>query len=185
MPRRQYPRVCPRETSIALVLGLLLLGAQPAAADSALIMRYGGADSDYERIGLGLRLAPVWSADLGRWKARLHPEVELSHFRYTGPATGPDNMEQGGIVGQLRLQRETGNWRPYGELGLGLSLFSEDQLGQKRFSTHFQFSQHLGLGVELAGKGFAGYQYSHYSNADIDTPNDGIDVHQAVVGVRF
>lgn len=187
MARLQHPSLSNRvRPAVALALGFALLAALPAgAADREALLRYGRSDSDYERVGVGLRLAPVWSADWGSWKARLRPEFELSHFRYDGPPPLPDSLQQGGVVAHLRVERGTEGWRPYGEAGLGVSLFSNDRLGTKTFSTHFQFSQHLGLGVEFAGKGFAGYQYSHYSNADIDKPNDGIDLHQAVIGVRF
>lgn len=58
-------------------------------------------------------------------------------------------------------------------------------MGTRTFSTHFQFSEHLGLGVEFAEKWFGGWQFSHYSNAEIEKPNDGIDLHQIVVGARF
>lgn len=171
--------------TIALALGLLLSGAPSQAAEREVFLRYGGSGGDYERIGLGLRLAPVWSADWRGWTARLRPEFELSRLRYRGGAAAPDRLDQGGIIGHLRFQRGTRDWRPYGEAALGLSLFSNDRLGKKEFSTHFQFSQHLGLGIERTGKGFAGYQYSHYSNADIDLPNDGVDLHQVVIGIHF
>lgn len=62
---------------------------------------------------------------------------------------------------------------------------SRDTLGDKDFPTRFQFSQHLGPGVEFARRGYAGLQYSHYSNADIEKPNDGIDLHQIVLGAHF
>jgi hypothetical protein len=39
--------------------------------------------------------------------------------------------------------------------------------------------------VELTERGYAGLQYSHYSNADIEEPNDGIDLHQIVIGAHF
>lgn len=189
MPRFQHPLTPARDRSAAaaaLVLGLALLAAPPAgAAGQEVFLRYGGSGGDYERVGIGLRLRPVWSADWGSWHAQLRPEFELSHFRYSGPPPQPDGLEQGGIVAHLRVQRGSEGWRPYGEVGLGLSLFSNDQLGTKTFSTHFQFSQHLGLGIDFAGSGFAGYQYSHYSNADIDEPNHGVDLHQAVAGLRF
>lgn len=165
---------------------LMLLAGLPArAADTELLLRYGGSDSDYERMGIGLRLGPLWSADWGGWKAELRPELELSQFRYTGPLPAPDSLEQGGAIAHFRASRGAGRLRPYAEAGLGISLFSNDTLGNKRFSTHFQFSQHLGLGLRFAESGFAGYQYSHYSNAKIDEPNDGIDLHQIVVGVGF
>lgn len=168
------------------ILTFALLAASPAwAADMEILLRYGESDSDYERSGIGLRLAPLWSSDWRGWKAQLRPELELSHFSYSGPAPAPDNLQQGGAIAHLRASRGTGRLRPYAEAGLGISLFSNDKLGNKEFSTHFQFSQHLGLGAMFAERWFAGYQYSHYSNADMNEPNDGLDLHQLAVGVSF
>lgn len=109
----------------------------------------------------------------------------MNRFRYTGPTAGPDSLNQGGAVGRLHLHYGEGRFRPYAEAGLGIALFSRDRLGGKDLSTHYQFSQHLTVGIEWAGRGFAGLQYSHYSNADIEEPNDGIDLHQIVIGAYF
>jgi hypothetical protein len=167
MARRQHALSLVHDPCAAkAILTFALLAASPAwAADMEIALRYGESDGDYERSGIGLRLAPLWSADWGGWKAELRPEFELSRFRYTGPGPAPDSLEQGGAIAHLRAHRGADRLRPYAEAGVGLSLFSNDTLGSKVFSTHFQFSQHLGLGVEFAESGFAGYQYSHYSNA--------------------
>jgi opacity protein-like surface antigen len=166
---------------------MLLSIAPTGVAAAEIVLRHGEeSGGHYERSGIGLRLGPLWSTDWGGWSAQLRPELELSHFRYTGPAPGPDGLTQGGAIAHFRAVRRGSNGlRPYAEAGLGLSLFDNDTLGEKEFSTHFQFSQHLGLGVMFAEGGFAGYQYSHYSNGDIDLPNSGIDLHQLVVGVGF
>ena len=183
MARRQHAPV-PVSFVPHVALACVLLAAAPAAAWD-LVLRHGESDRYYERSGIGLRLAPFWSADWRGWTARARPELELSHFRYTGPRDAPDSLVQGGAIAHLRAHRGSERLRPYAEAGLGISLFSNDVLGNKEFSTHFQFSQHLGLGVEFGDRGFAGWQYSHYSNADIDLPNSGIDLHQLVVGMRF
>lgn len=187
-----HPKVFPQPgLGLSAALAILAFALAPFAATSAaaegpeIALRVGQADNDYERVGLSLRFGPLWSTDWGNWKASLRPELELSHFRYTGPADGPDSLNQVGAIGLLHLHYGEGRFRPYAEASLGISLFSRDRLGGKDFSTRFQFSQHLALGVGLARRGFAGLQYSHYSNADIEKPNDGIDLHQIVVGAHF
>ena len=185
----RYPVVLPQSRfGLPTALAILAFTFTPfaAAAEGAgIALVVGEADSDYERAGLGLRFGPVWSADWGNWKASLRPELELSHFRYTGAGPGSDSLNQVGGIGRLHLHYGEGHLRPYAEAGLGVSLFSRDTLGSKDFGSRFQFSQHLGLGVEFAKRGFAGLQYSHYSNADIEKPNDGIDLHQIVLGANF
>lgn len=174
--------------SVALALLMASVSLPAAAAEAegpeiALLVGEGG--SDYERLGLSLRFGPLWSTDWGNWKASLRPELELSHFRHTGPAEGPDTLNQGGAIGRLHLHYGSGRWRPFAEAGLGISMFNRDRLGDTDFGSRFQFSQHLAVGVELTQRGYAGLQYSHYSNADIEKPNDGIDLHQIVIGAHF
>ena len=189
MDHDYYQKVLPRRRfGLPTALAILAFALAPftaAAEGPGIALVVGQADSDYERAGLSLRFGPMWSADWGNWKASLRPELELSHFRYTGAGPGPDSLNQVGGIGLLHLHYGEGRFRPYAEAGLGVSLFSREVLGGKDFSTRFQFSQHLGLGVELARRGYAGLQYSHYSNADIEKPNDGIDLHQIVLGAYF
>lgn len=168
----------------ALTLAAALVAAPAFAADTAFSLRVGEHDN-YERVGASVRFAPLWSRDWSGWRLALHPEAELSRFRYTGHNPGADTLYQGGVVGMFRIVRGEGALRPYAELGLGGSLFSRDKFGGKNFSTRFQFSEHVGLGLEFANGVAAGWLYSHYSNADIELPNDGIDLHQIVIGARF
>jgi lipid A 3-O-deacylase len=175
-----------RQAARALAILAFAFAPFAAAAEGpGIALVVGQTDSDYERAGLSLRFGPMWSTDWGNWKASLRPELELSHFRYTGAGPGPNSLNQVGGIGLLHLHYGEGRFRPYAEAGLGVSLFSRDTLGSKDFGSRFQFSQHLGLGVEFAQRGFAGLRYSHYSNADIEKPNDGIDLHQIVLGAYF
>lgn len=181
-----------RQSAYGLSAALAVLAFSfppPAAAAAAegpeIALRVGTNGNDYESAGLGLRFGPVWSRNWGNWQASLRPELELNHFRYTGPASGPDSLNQGGAIGLLHLHYGEGRFRPYAEAGLGVALFSRDRLGDKNFSTHFQFSEHLGLGVEWVGRGFGGVQASHYSNADIEKPNAGLNSYRIVIGAHF
>ncbi|THF64594.1 acyloxyacyl hydrolase [Pseudothauera nasutitermitis] len=172
----------------ALLLSAVLGACIPPAAaqDFEVVLKHGrnGGD-DYERTGLGLRLNPVWTHQWESWDATLRPEVELSQLRYTGSHPGNDRLSQAGAIGLLRVQKREGGIRPYAEVGLGAALFSGDRLGHRDISSHFQFSQHLGLGLEFTGGWDLGLQYSHYSNADIKKPNDGLDLYQILLGKRF
>ncbi|MBW8306549.1 MAG: acyloxyacyl hydrolase [Thiobacillus sp.] len=48
-------------------------------------------------------------------------------------------------------------------------------LPQPGFSLFSAFAP-LAVGVELIKRGYARLQYPHYSNVDIEKPNDGIDL---------
>jgi len=171
----------------AAMTALWVSVAAPLAAQEPpeLAIRFGKDGGSYEGAGLAYRFGPWWSKDLGRWRASLRPEVEFTHFRYTGSTSADTALNEIGGIGLFRIHYGTGALRPYGEFGLGLSLFGDGRLGHKEFSTRYQFSEHVGLGVEFSGRWFAGWRYSHYSNANIEKPNPGLDLHQIVIGIRF
>lgn len=164
---------------------LLMASFQARGEEKEFLLRYGQAAGRYEGAGVALHMDSLWSRGLGNWSATLLPELELNHFRYLGSQPGPDSLNEAGIKGMVRFARTGGDLKPYAELGLGVSLFSRDQLGTRDFSTRLQFSEHVGLGIEFGKGWFAGWRYSHYSNAGLKEPNDGIDLHQLLIGVSF
>ncbi len=168
------------------VFAVALSAAAPARAENVeVLLRHSFSEDDFERVGAGLRFKPLWENKWGNWHATLRPELELSHIRYTGHKPGRSSINQMGGIAQFRLAYGQSKIRPYVEAGLGGSLFSHTSLGNKGFSTAFQFSEHVGAGIEFAQTWYLGWQYSHYSNASIKKPNDGIDMHQVVLGLRF
>ena len=168
-----------------VLLGVAVLSAGTVAAGDPAVGVFSELNGDYRRIGAELRLAPMWQRDWGAWHAGVNPQFEVSRFRYTGRVSGPDRMNQAGAIAMFRTVYGDGGFRPYGELGLGAALFSRTELGAREFSTAFQFSRHAGLGIEFGGRFTAGWRYSHYSNANIKTPNNGIDLHHLVLGMSF
>lgn len=168
-------------------LSLLLTAAAGAhASDTDFALRHGIDGGQYESTTLSLRFGPRWSTQVGGWETTLRPELEMTRFRYTGGADAPKTVDSLGGIALLRFVRPGGgSVRPYAEIGLGLSAFSRDSLGTKGFSTHWQFSEHIGAGLEFRGGWFVGYRFSHYSNARIALPNDGMDLHQLMIGARF
>ena len=64
---------------------------------------------------------------------------------------------------------------PFINFGIGASFISKRSVDNKKFSTHFQFEDRIGMGV-LTKKYKLSVNYFHYSNADIKKPNDGMDI---------
>jgi hypothetical protein len=64
---------------------------------------------------------------------------------------------------------------------------SETSLGERRFSTAFQFGDHLAIGYRFGGKGQydLSWRFQHLSNGGIKQPNDGIDFFQARFQYHF
>jgi len=174
-----------RRAGLIVALTGSLLAAAPAHAEGYEVqMRYGNAGTNYDAAGISLRLPSWWSAKPDGWTATLSPKLELTRFRYDG-SQGTQHLNEAGALGLFRFERASGAIRPYAEAGLGIAAFSRDNLGNKDFSTHFQFTEQLALGVRFAEHWTVAVGYTHYSNADIKTPNDGIDMYQASLGFAF
>ena len=75
-----------------------------------------------------------------------------------------------------------GEYRPFVEAGVGLAIMSDDVIGGRRMGSSWQFEDRIGFGVKSDRVGFH-YRYMHYSNGDIEKPNQGIDAH--VIGMTY
>jgi len=184
-PPRRYVSHSLVVAAAGLSAALLLSVAPPAHADDIDVLVRQSVNGDYKRTGVGLRFQPFWADNWGNWNATLRPEIEASHFRYRGSRSGRSSLNQLGALASFRLSYGDAKIRPYLEAGLGGALFDHTSLGNKKLSTAFQFSQYVGLGVEFVNRWYIGYQYSHYSNAGIKRPNNGLDLNQIVLGMRF
>lgn len=75
--------------------------------------------------------------------------------------------------------------RPYFAFGVGGAYLSEVGLGDRKLSTHGQFEDRLGFGIQF-GKNLKyelGLNFFHYSNAGVENPNNGIDAITVNVAV--
>lgn len=64
---------------------------------------------------------------------------------------------------------------PYVEAGIGASYVTKKIIDNNDLSSHFQFEDRVGVGVNLNGHKVAA-QFFHYSNGGIKQPNHGIDI---------
>lgn len=65
--------------------------------------------------------------------------------------------------------------RPFVEFGIGVSLFSSTDVGDQEMGSAFHFEDRLGVGLALPDGSRLGLRATHYSNAGIKNPNDGIE----------
>lgn len=123
--------------------------------------------------GKSWHVGGFWDVGVGYWR------------RDALPGQNEDLFEIG-VTPVFRLQQNDLKG-PYVEAGIGAHLLSATSLGNKRFSTQFQFGSHLGVGYRFgARQAFdLSYSYQHLSNASIKNPNDGIDFHQIRLQYHF
>jgi lipid A 3-O-deacylase len=65
--------------------------------------------------------------------------------------------------------------KPYIEAGIGVAVFSDTQVEDNKLGSAFNFEDRIGFGLRFKGGHEVGVRATHYSNAGIKEPNDGIE----------
>lgn len=65
--------------------------------------------------------------------------------------------------------------KPYIEAGIGIAGFSETSYEGRDFGSAFAFEDRIGAGLRFADGQQVGIRASHYSNAGIKQPNEGLE----------
>jgi lipid A 3-O-deacylase len=176
----------------SLVIGLA--GAKSAAAVDGMAVELGSGSGS---LGPGTsaesaRVALVWEWDKrwftgGSWWLGGQWEGTVGYIRNRAR---DDSLSNAGFSAALRLWPYHPWWahaRQFLEAGTGVNFFSETHLGDKNISTSLQFGSFFGFGVRF-GKGERyeiGYRQMHFSNADIKTPNPGMDFDELRLAYHF
>lgn len=187
---------------MAALLGMLLCatllatvpGAASALDDTAgpqrLIARYGIADNARSATVAWQKDWPwVWRR-IGGGSGELGgaTEIALGYWHPIRDSGGPSrNAWQAGVTPILRYSFDG----PRGwvvEAGIGANLIGPlYRTNGKRFSTAFNFGDHLGFGWRSGGA--RAWRWSlrcqHFSNAEIKQPNPGEDFVQFEIGFEF
>ena len=161
--------------AIALAMSALPI---PAFAVDSISAEIGtGNHTDLVRVGAqwqwekrwwqsnGTNIGGYWDLNLGHWRGD----------RYQGIPGSKQNITTIGITPVFRFQKDNlQGW--YGEIGIGANWLSDYyDVNGRRFSTRFQFGDHLGVGYVFANKLDVSLRYQHFSNGSIDTPNPGVN----------
>ncbi|MBC41640.1 MAG: hypothetical protein CML19_05325 [Pusillimonas sp.] len=162
--------------AIAACIGIGVMSVPVTAhADSSGLGIRAGAGSYYQRYELAWVSPSLWQhqfAESGRLD--LVAEAGAAFWKASG------NRERSSVwqIGVTPFLRWTFSNDIYLEAGVGVNRFSHTRFADKTISTQFQFGSHVGVGVNLSPGSRLGLRYSHYSNAAIKRPNDGLDVFQ-------
>jgi lipid A 3-O-deacylase len=65
--------------------------------------------------------------------------------------------------------------KPYVEVGVGLAVFANTEVENNNLGSAFQFEDRFGFGLRFAGGHEVGIRATHYSNAGLTNPNDGVE----------
>lgn len=172
------------------VAGMLAFGATSAFAQDAGVTpgTDGGISTalgfgpGYKRLNLNYETPTFWSHDLGSW-GRLDAtgEFGVSFWRAADHADRPEVWQLNAIP-MLRW------WflpRFYVEAGVGATVFNHTKFADEQISTAYQFGDQIGVGYLVTDHSRIGLRLSHFSNADIKTPNPGLDAFQVLYTYMF
>lgn len=164
-----------------LIAGLGLASSSQAADGIAVTGGWGDDSTSMAQISLTHQWDRTWFNGGNRFLGG-YWEVSVGHWHSTD--TGGKGIWDVGFAPVFRFQSKAGGVKPYVEGAIGLHLISDTHVNVDRdMGSAFQFGDHLGIGLVFGDRGQMdlGYRFQHLSNADIKSPNDGIDFQQ----IRF
>jgi lipid A 3-O-deacylase len=174
----------------AACAAVLVFGAAGAQADQfGIQLGPGVADHDVKKLDLGL----VWDPGLQWWHfAGFHftvvGEFHAAYWKLDETAASQPHIWEFGVTPVFRIIKDTGWIRPFFEAGIGVRLLSHVELTPDRtLSSAFQFADMVGVGAQFGEHQNyqAGFRFQHISNADIKTPNPGLNFSWVYVQYNF
>jgi lipid A 3-O-deacylase len=167
----------PRLKIVAAASILIAIQTASHAADSASFEFGAGNKTKMARVAAqwkwehrwlqsnGTHIGGYWDLALMQWRGD----------RFEDMPGKTQNITAIGFTPVFRFQRDTLKG-PYLEAGIGAYYLSKlyDNNG-RQLSTHFQFSDHLGVGYVFANNLDLGLRIQHFSNGSIKQPNDGVN----------
>lgn len=158
-----------RSLGAAVVLGLAGTCAQ--AADLSVAIGQSGESTMVYRLGAQWDWDSAWlQSDMGR----LTGYWDAGYSYWDGDETASNHSLSFAPVFVYEFTGET--VRPYIEAGIGVALFSSTELEDNDLGSSFQFEDRLGLGLRFSGQEI-GLRAVHYSNAGLESPNDGVEAY--------
>lgn len=123
----------------------------------------------------GLIWKPGWDALPATWS--VYFEASLSRWNSRGGYTSDHGvLTQVGLIPVFRWRADQGRSQWYWEGGIGATVTSSVYRNEgKRFSTSFNFGDHVGVGYSFgaAKQNEVALRLEHFSNAGIKHPNPG------------
>ncbi|SFI11850.1 acyloxyacyl hydrolase [Modicisalibacter xianhensis] len=154
------------------LLGSLLLGASlamPALAEADLYVAVG--KNNESQTSLKLELDREYS--LAQWQPGL--SLRLAGGVLLLPGDESDDNAALIVTPAFRYTFADTATQPFVEAGVGGALFLDTRYEGRNLSTAFQFEDRIAAGLHV-GRGEVALAFTHYSNADIKKPNNGLDM---------
>ena len=144
------------------------------------------ADRELSAFAVGLSLAdcagPRWAGPVA---LQFHPMVLGAHWT-AREGQGASFAWELAALPRIQHVLSLGPVRLDLQLAVGPAFLSEPDVGTRRKSTRFQFSDEVGFGLSDAeGRVRVGWLFRHLSNLGFALPNNRVDFYGASVDVRW
>ncbi len=174
-------RLSSRTVSTFIASAAVLFYAAPAFSLGGISLR-AGAGEHYQRIELAWESPSFWRYQFSGNKGHLDLVGEFGAAYWRANGSRSPNAWQFNAIPILRW---TMNERFYLEAGVGPTVFTRTRVASEEISTALQFGSHIGAGMYVSDSSRIGVRYSHFSNANIKTPNPGLDVLQLTYTYQY
>lgn len=173
-----------RSAMAATTVALYLTNALDA---DAMTVDVGGGEDVYF-----LRYVARWEADYAVQISsglEIRPALQVSYSKWQS-SQNLDRSATNNVVDLLPVFRWQGRSIPivdYIDTGVGLSLFSSEEISDLKFGGPLQFNNYLGIGWYLGQQSQweLSLRLQHYSNNDMYEENNGINLPHISVGYRY
>lgn len=135
-----------------------------------------GAGAHVETVSLGAIWALPWQRDFRFGRLATSVEAALGEWQTHGQRHHSHPFTQIGFTPSLRLYPDAWHGPWFVEAGVGANVIAPAyHTDGKRFSTQFNFGDHVGIGREFATahRQEVVLRIEHFSNAGVDHPNPG------------
>ena len=168
---------------LLLAMGLAASGSHAAEFDlsalraSSFFVQAGAGNESTRSYVAGATWNWRWHRQFARFRASGYFEADIGRWTTTARGVRSSSwVTQAGLTPVIRLQSAgaPGPW--FAEFGIGANyIIPLYQTGHKRFSTQFNFGDHLGIGRRAGANGKHEFtvRLQHFSNAGIEHPNPG------------
>ncbi len=122
---------------------------------------------------------PIWA-----WQLTDSLNLDLGIETALGALTGEGETAVYARLAPV-LELSFGDFPVSLSISSGPSLYSEDTFGPRDLGGEFQFTSGIGLNWQTCENWTLGYRFQHTSNADLNEPNPGLEMHTISLSRAF
>lgn len=145
-----------------------------------------GYQGRYMRTELAYETPTLWQTSLFAHPMDIKLEASFAYWHTNHShdlwVNSRSNIWQIGITPMFRWWI-TPQW--YAEAGVGATMVSHTRFANRELSTQFQFGDHIGIVRTFGDDLRIGLRLSHFSNASIKRPNNGLNLIQLTMTYSF